>query len=137
MSAYKFRFQALLDLRATIRDQRRNELAEAIDARQQLVAQQATLSAEQQELQSVYQSATAQGPLDVRRVLDLQQYERSLKARAQELTRRVQGWTQEIQLRQAALADADRDAKILQKLDERHRHEHQQLAARQESMPLG
>jgi len=136
MSAYRYRLQALLDLRIAIRDQQRSELAEAIGARQELATQQTRLAAEQQELRNLYQSATSKGQLDVGRLVELQQYEQALRARDHDLALQEQFWTQEIENRQATLAAADRDAKVLQKLGERHRQEHRQLEERLEARRL-
>jgi flagellar export protein FliJ len=136
MAAYKFRLQSLLDLRKSIRDQRRVELAQAIAKRETVAAQQREVAEELQGLRGLHRSAASNSQLNVAHLAELQQYEQSLRCPLQVLTSELARWEEEIAIRQATLGAADREAKLLEKLDERHRHEHRQHAEREEAKQL-
>jgi flagellar export protein FliJ len=60
----------------------------------------------------------------VNRLLEAQRYELLLKSRAQEIAKQATLLAAETERRRLALVDADRDVRVLEKLDERRRQEH-------------
>jgi flagellar export protein FliJ len=137
MAAYKFRLQTLLDYRIGVRNQRRVEVAEAMKARDQVAAEQAEIRAELEQLQVNQRSLTSGGPLEVARLVELEQYGQSLRAREQSLGCEIARWSAELDSRQAILCEADREVKLLEKFDERLRDEHRQHVERDEAKQIG
>lgn len=136
MAKYQFRLEAVRKLRETARDQRRSALAEAFRAADLLAAKRDQLVAEQNELRSIQRSAAAGRYLDVNRLLEAQRYELLLKARGDELAKQAALLAAEIERRRQQLVEADRDVRVLELLDERHRRAYDRRAARLESRQL-
>jgi flagellar export protein FliJ len=136
MPKYKFRLETLRKVRQARRDERRLSLAEAFQAEELLVARQAELTAEQNELRALQRSATSAKFLDVNRLLEAQRYELVLKSRGQEITNQRALLETETERRRQALVEADREVRALDLLDERQRREHQRHASRVEHKQL-
>jgi flagellar protein FliJ len=126
MSRYKFRLQSVLDLQTMQRDQKRGELAEAFGILHALELRRAELNAQQQELQGLYRTPHGECQMDVQRVVELQRYEQVLRGLLEELSVQDAYWAQETQCRQANLEQADREVKVLEKIDQRQRQERRQ-----------
>ena len=117
-------------MREARRNERRSALAEAFRAEQILAANRAELACQEAELRELQRSAAAGRYLDVNRLLEAQRYELLLKARGQELAKQHALLDAEIERRRQELVEADRDVRVLELLDKRHRREHERQAAR-------
>jgi flagellar export protein FliJ len=136
MGNYKFRLETLQTVREATRDERRLALAEAFRAGEMLAAQRQALVAEEAALREVQRSAAAGRYLDVNRLLEAQRYELLLKSRGEELAKQSTLLAAEIERRRQTLVEADRDVRVLELLDERHRREHKRRQTRRETAQL-
>src|SRR5687767_6456533 len=119
MARYKFRLATLQKVREARRDRDRAALAEAFRAEQVLADRKAALSAEAVELQTLQRSAVASPVLDVNRLLEAQRYELVLKARSADLAQQQTMLALETERRRQQLIEADRDVRVLERLDQR------------------
>jgi flagellar protein FliJ len=136
MSKYKFRLATLQKLREARRDQERTALAEAFRAEQILAEHRSALSAEQAALRNLQRDVVAERYLDVNRLLEAQRYELVLKTREQELARQKELLAVETERRRQAVVEADREVRVLELLDDRHRRQHQREQQRQETKQM-
>ncbi|MEX2308484.1 MAG: flagellar export protein FliJ [Pirellulales bacterium] len=136
MARYEFRLETLRKVRLAKRDQARSALSEAFRAADVLAAKRAELAAEAVELRHVQRSAAAGRYLDVNRLLEVQRYELLLRSRGEELAKQGALLSAEIERRRQLLVEADRDVRVLELLDERHRREHDRRQARLETKQL-
>lgn len=136
MAKYKFRLETLQKVREARRTQQRLALAEAFRAEQVLSEKRSELAAEELSLRGLQRSATAGKYLDVNRLLEAQRYELLLKARALELAKHATLLAAETERRRQLLIEADREVRVLEMLDERHRKEHRQKQQRIEMKQL-
>jgi flagellar export protein FliJ len=136
MRKYKFRLATLQKLREARRDQERTALAEAFRAEQILAEHRVALSAEQAALRGMQRHAVTERYLDVNRLLEAQRYELVLKNREQELARQKDLLAVETERRRQAVVEADREVRVLELLDDRHRRQHQLEHGRQEMKQL-
>jgi flagellar FliJ protein len=136
MAKYHFRLAALQKMREARRTQQRQALAEAFRAEQVLAETRASLVTEESELRLMQRSASEGKYLDVNKLLEAQRYELLLKARAQELAKQATLLAGETERRRQLLVEADREVRILELLDERHRKEHQRKQQRAEAKEL-
>jgi flagellar FliJ protein len=111
-------------------------LAEAFRAAEVLAANRDELTAEQTELRNLQRSAVAARYLDVNRLLEAQRYELLLKVRGEELAKQTALLAAEIERRRQVLVEADREVRVLELLDERHRRDYKRRQARLESRQL-
>jgi flagellar protein FliJ len=132
MSKYKFRLATLQRLREVRRNQERAALAEAFQAEQILEEHRAAVAAEQVALRNLRREASAGRYLDVNRLLEAQRYEVVLKSREQELARQKELLVVETERRRQAVVEADREVRVLELLDERHRIQHRRNEQRKE-----
>jgi flagellar FliJ protein len=136
MAKYKFRLATLQKVREARRTQQRQALAEAFRAEQVLSETRAALVEEERELRAMQRSATEGKYLDVNRLLEAQRYELLLKARGQELAKQAMLLAAETERRRQVLIEADRDVRVLELLDERHREEYERRQQRIEQNQL-
>lgn len=114
----RFRLQTLLRLREAARDERRELLADALRVEAVLREQAARLEAE---LEGARRLQVLQaGPVDVDRLLAAQRFEATLRLEQQGLARQQAAVSQTIDERRAALVEADRELKVVEKLKARH-----------------
>src|SRR3954449_3398715 len=136
MAKYKFRLNTLQKVREAHRDQQRASLAEAFRAEQVLAENQAQLVVEELELRELQRSAADGQYLDVNRLLEAQRYELLLKAQGQELAKQAILLAAEAERRRQTLVEADREVRVLELLDERHRRAHDRDEQRAETKRL-
>ena len=136
MAKYKFRLNTLQKVREAHRDQQRGSLAEAFRAEQVLAENRAQLTVEERELRELQRSASQGQYLDVNRLLEAQRYELLLKAQSQELTKQAVLLAAETERRRQTLVEADREVRVLELLDKRHRRAHELEAQREETKRL-
>jgi flagellar FliJ protein len=133
MAKYKFRLNTLQKVREAHRDQQRASLAESFRAEQVLAENRAELIAEERELRELQRSASEGQYLDVNRLLEAQRYELLLKAQSQELAKQAVLLAAESERRRQTLVEADREVRVLELLDERHRRAHDLETQRKET----
>ena len=136
MAKYNFRLETLQKVREAHRDEQRASLAEAFRAEQVLAENRAQLVAEERELRELQRSATGGKYLDVNRLLEAQRYELLLKAQSQELAKQAILLSAETERRRQILVEADREVRVLELLDERHRDAHARDEQRAETKRL-
>ncbi len=136
MAKYKFRLNTLQKVREAHRDQQRASLAEAFRAEQVLAENRAELVEEERELRELQRSAANGQYLDVNRLLEAQRYELLLKAQGQELAKQAILLAAEAERRRQTLVEADREVRVLELLDERHRRAHDREEQRAETKRL-
>jgi flagellar export protein FliJ len=136
MAKYKFKLETLQKVREAKRAERRVSLAEAFRAEQVLTEKRAELAMEEMEMRRLQKSATQGKYLDVNRLLEAQRYELLLKSQAQELAKQVTLLAAETERRRLALVDTDRDVRVLEMLDERHRQQYDRQQQRLETKLL-
>jgi flagellar protein FliJ len=136
MAKYRFRLETLQKVREARRDEQRASLAEAFRAEQVLAENRAKLVEEEVSLRELQRSASAGRYLDVNRLLESQRYEVLLKAQSQEYAKQAVLLAAETERRRQMLVEADRDVRVLELLDERHRRAHNRQADRAETKRL-
>jgi flagellar export protein FliJ len=114
----RFRLQTLLRLREAARDERRELLADALRVEAVLREQAARLEAELDGARRL--QALPTGPIDVDRLLAAQRFEATLRLEQQGLARQQAAVSQTIDERRAALVEADRELKVVEKLKASH-----------------
>jgi flagellar FliJ protein len=130
MSNFRFRLQTVLRLRTVARDERRAELGRAQRAAEVLREQQEKIAAEAIENQDttrammLRQASSTEG-MNVDRLLNANRQLLMLRAQAVQLTQQQKQIALEIAKRQAALVEADRDVRVLEKLQEKGQQEHE------------
>jgi flagellar FliJ protein len=136
MPRFRFRLQTLQRLRETTRDDLRARLAEAYQAERILAEQRAAVAAETAALTEAQRRLMIDGALDVTRLLESQRYQRLLEAQGRTLAEQTAKLAHEIESRRQAVVEADRQVRVLNKLHERRRREHQDAEQAAESRRL-
>lgn len=132
----RFRLAALLRLRLAERDQRRLELAKALRAVQILQEQQAEADQEQAQWLAQVRTLLAPGPADLDAVLARYRYAAVLHARRQQVAAQLAEVENEAQRRRAALLEADRQVRLLEKLAARWAQAERRQSLRREGQRL-
>jgi flagellar export protein FliJ len=130
MAKYRFRLATLRKLRESHRDELRGKLAEAFHAAQLLEEQQSAVAAEITDLQESQRQATSGGTTSVNALLEVQRYQAVLRAQQGTLQDQAKLLATEVERRRQTVMEADRQVRVLEKLDERQRLHHQQVQNR-------
>lgn len=136
MPRYRFRLQTLRRLREMARDELQSQLATAYEAERILAEQQTALGAEAAALVAAQRQAMQQSPLDVNRLLESQRYQLSLQAQSRVLAEQAEKLAVEVERRRAAVIEAEREVRVLDKLEARQRAHHAQGQLRAETKLL-
>lgn len=136
MPKFRYRLETLLRLRIAVRDERRAELAKAQRAEDVLLGQLDDLEAERNDLVTRSRRLAAPGPADIDGLLRSHRYELVLKAQGRQLAEQLKQVRAEIDRRHAALVEADRHVRVLEKLRERKLAAHQTSEAKIENKQL-
>ncbi len=136
MAKFRFRLQSLLRLRELARDQRRAELAQAYQAEAILAAQQQELEGLRERIVQEQAKAAGPGPVDVERLLECRRYEMLIHSQQRQLKAKQEMVEQEIQRRQQAAVEADRQVRLLERLRERQQQRHRFEEQRREIKQL-
>ncbi len=136
MTQFKFRLESLKKMREAERQQRRVELAEAFHAESLLRQQAAQLEQDVRQVEQQSREMSSPGRVHVDRILDTHRYKVMLKSQIMILSQKEAQLQTEIERRRAALAAADRDVRVLEKLRERKREEHEAAELKRESRQL-
>ena len=119
MAGFKFRLQTLMRIREATRDERREQLAEVLRIDEALVAQLTDLQRDR--LMARKEQTFGVGRVDVDRMLGMQRYEALLTAEIDHVERQRKTVGEELDRRRAALLEADREVRVLEKLrEQRH-----------------
>ena len=136
MARYRFQLESLQKFREAHRDQMRARLAEAIYAQTVLEEQTKAITREINEI-AISQRATLQSDnVNINALVDRQRYELILKAQITTIQNQGETLTIETERRRTALAEADQQVRVLEKLDDRRREEHRQSEAKKEDERL-
>ncbi|HEX4412523.1 MAG TPA: flagellar export protein FliJ [Lacipirellulaceae bacterium] len=136
MAKYKFRLDTLQRMREARRDEQRQSLADAFRAERILADSRAELVVETEALRELQLAAAAGKYLNVNQLLEAQRYELLLKVRSQELTKQAIMLAAETERRRQLLVEADREVRVLEKLDDRNRVEFNKERQRLETKHL-
>jgi len=132
MAKFRFRLQPLLRLRQLARDQRRAELAQAYQAEAIVAEQQRRLDQLCKRLTEDQARAVGPGPVNVERLLEYRRYELLVRGQEKQLEHQRQLVSKEIERRQQAVVEADRQVRVLERLRERQQQRHNQQEQRRE-----
>ncbi|MBA4019636.1 MAG: flagellar export protein FliJ [Pirellula sp.] len=119
---FQFRLQTLLRLREAARDERREQLAEVMRIDDALRKQLTELEGLQSEARALQRLGV--GRVDVDRLLEAQRYEAVVALEILHVERQRAAVAEEMNKRQEALVEADREFKVLEKLREKRLSEH-------------
>ena len=136
MAKFRFRLATLRKLRESHRDELRGKLAEAYQAVQKLEEQQLAIADEILALQGVQRRATEGTTTSVNSLLEAQRYQAVLRAQQSTLRDHSKVLSTEVERRRQNVIEADQQVRILDKLNERQRLEHQQTLNRAEVKEL-
>lgn len=136
MARFQFRLESLLKLREAERQQRRLEMAEAFHAESILRQQASQLRQDIQEVEKQSRVISSPGRVQVDRVLEAHRYKLLLKSQVMTLAQKQAQLQVEIEKRQTALVIADRDVRVLEKLRDRKRAEHDAAELKRELKQL-
>ncbi len=132
MAKFKFRLAGYLRLRESIRDERRGQLAQAYRAEELLSQEQRRLEEELAALELRLRRASAPGAVDIDELLQSQRYQVLVKAHKEHLLQQDKQVKAEIERRRQALAEANRDVRVLENLRGRQWERHRQEENRQD-----
>jgi len=136
MARFNFRLQTLRRLREIHRDEQRGRLATAFEAERILAEQRNAVSAETTALVESQRALMQQGSLDVNQLLTAQRYQMALEAQIRALADQAARLAEEVERRRQSLVEADREMRVLDKLEERKRQQHREAAQRAETKVL-
>lgn len=136
MTKYRFRLETVRRLRAAQRDELRRKLADAHQAAAMLEEQQHAVSAEIAALQEFQRGAIGDGTTEVNRLLEAHRYQAVLRAQLATLQSQAEVLTEEIERRRERVVEADRQVRVLDKLDQRKQREHRLESHRAEVKEL-
>ncbi|MBN1909977.1 MAG: flagellar export protein FliJ [Pirellulales bacterium] len=132
MGKFRFRLATLLRLLENARQERRAELAQAYEADDVLRGQLNDVHENQRQLLDACRKAAGPGEVDVDRLIAGQRYDLLLKAQEQYLNQQRENVAGEIERRRAALVEANREVRVLEKLEERLLERHREKENKQE-----
>ncbi|MEW4562243.1 flagellar FliJ family protein [Bremerella sp. JC770] len=136
MSKFRFRLETYLRLKIAARDQCRAELAEVLQAEQQLKEHLAGIEADILGQHTYIRELTQAGALNVDLITASQRevvFLKSLQIEKQQLMIKLRP---HIQQRQRALIDADHEVRTLEKLKEQKHEQHLQWEAAMEAKQM-
>jgi len=121
---FRFRLHTVLDLRRAERDERRSELAKALRAAEVLADRRRQLADEMNDNQQLARKISAPGSGNVDRMVHVHRYEAILKGTLTQLLIQEKQIAAEVERRTLVLIEADRQVRVLEKLEERQRGEY-------------
>jgi flagellar protein FliJ len=136
MARFRFRLQTLRRLREMHRDEQRGRLATAFEAERILAEQRCQVAGELVALNESRRKLIQLGSLDVNQLLASQRYQLTLEAQSRTLAEQAEKLAAEVDRRRQALVEADREVRVLDKLEDRQRRQYKEAAARAETKTL-
>ena len=133
---FRFRLQTVLRLRIAERDERRGELTKALRAAEILQERRQQLLEEMKDNQELARKLAEPGKANIDRIVQTHRYEAILKGTLAQLVTQEMQVAAEVDRRRQALTEADRQVRVLEKLEERKREEHVRGELRQEMKQL-
>jgi flagellar export protein FliJ len=136
MPRFRFRLQILLTMREAQREARFAELAAALDDLRKLNQRRSGLELKLDGALQFIRGGARPGRIDVERLHSAQRYEDALRAELKSIAQHGQALAVEIDKRQQAVAAAERDVEVLEKLRDRQAEQFRQHEARAEMRRL-
>lgn len=136
MSVFRFRLATLLRLRLAERDERRCELERALSTAENLRRQRQALDGEQQDNLALLRRLVGPGNGRVEALIEAHRYEAVLRARSARLSEQEAESERQIERRRSTLVEADRQVRVLQRLEQRQAAEHRIRADKLEATRL-
>ena len=133
---FSFRLETVLRLRIAERDERRGELAKALRAAEILEERRQQVAEEMQENQELARKLAEPGSANVNRILQTHRYEAILKGSLAQISIQEKQVAAEVERRRQILTEADRQVRVLEKLEVRQRDEHRRKELHQEMKQL-
>jgi flagellar FliJ protein len=130
------RLNTIRKLREQTRDERRRDVAQALEAERILLAQLRDVEAEIEATRDRTRRLGEVGALDVEQLIHSRRYESLLKSQLAALHAQLKQVNEELERRRQLLVEADREVKVLEKLEERARQQEEYRAARREARQL-
>ncbi len=136
MNHFHFRLNKVQAVRQNTREQRRLDLLEAQHAEDQIVAQITELQTALQSLRTHTRAATHPGYLDLDKLRHIQRYEYSLQGELRSAKTRHGSLVAEVQRCRQVLVEADREVKVLDRLQDRQQIQYRIDQARHEAKAM-
>lgn len=136
MAEFHFRLAAVLRIREQERDEKRQELIQAVTARDILEQHRQGLEEERRILGKKLRRSLAQGKIDADQMLAWRRYEMLLNVQREQVQKQIEAVEQEIEKRQAVLREANRAVKALELLRDRQMQEFNRAERRKEMKRL-
>ena len=136
MARFRYRLETLLRLKIAARDQCRAQLAEVLQAEQQLKDQQAEIEQEIENTHGYVRQSSERGTLNLDLIAAAQREVLYLKGASLEKQQLMQRLLPHIQQRRQALIDADHEVRTLEKLKEQKYEQHLQREAAVEAKQM-
>ena len=136
MRGFRFRLRSLQRLREETRNMAKRNLANAIQQRNALVADEQDVQNEIQGLESQMRRSVAQPQVNIDAVLNGHRHRTSLAGKLSQIGKAIAQANEEVNRCRAKLVEADRDVKVLEKLHERQLAEHNRQIAAHEAKLL-
>lgn len=119
MARFRFRLETLLKVRKERRDQLREDLAKANQAATILAAQRQEILAELETTVEEMRREQLQSSPTVDRIIENRRYGALLKIHVATIEDQARQIAEEVEKRRQALANADRDVRVIEKLKEK------------------
>jgi flagellar protein FliJ len=136
MPHFQFRLATVLRLHEADRDERRAELADALRVEAALRERLSACDQELDVLRRDCQRAGGPGRVPVDALLDAQRFELHLRGEQAAYAAQLRSIAEEIDRRRQALVEADREVRVLEKLREARRVQHDEDELRREVKAL-
>lgn len=136
MAKFKFRLATLLKLRENTREQRRRQLAEAFRVDDLLKRQIEGIDDQIAQLRHQCRAAVNVGEVNLDTLVAAQRNEMALRFQRGQVTKQREHVATEIEKCRAAVIEADREVRILEKLEEKQLARHQEEELRTEIKEL-
>ncbi len=132
MPQFQFRLKTLLAMHHSTRQERRVELAEGLAAERALELARSNVERELAEHGPSTAGPASRGPIDVERLSAADRYRKVLRTRLSSIALDAAALATEIDARQQALAAAEREVRVLDKLRERQHEQFRYDQSRRE-----
>lgn len=132
MTQFRFRLETLLNLREAARGAARQALAEAYKAETLLDRRLSEIEEQIASLRNETRTMSGGGAVSVDRLIENQRYEMVLRAERQTTDQRIRQLADEIEGRRAALVEADRQVRLLERYRDHQRERYSEDERRRE-----
>ncbi|MDA7951174.1 MAG: flagellar export protein FliJ [Pirellulaceae bacterium] len=122
-----------MKLREAKREQRQQELAEALHALDILQQQHSEIEESLMDHQIHVREESKPGLINVDNLIEKQRYQIALQMQLAEVQKKLGVVRKEIERRKTKMIEADREVKVLEKLKEKQREAHRQLENKEEN----